>query len=54
MRLNFAKYIGGMRSYMPSPAFGSRYALGTVHIVTAKYSGGTCDEPVEEKHVYYN
>ena len=27
MRLNFARYIGGMRSYMPSPAFGGRYAL---------------------------
>ena len=27
MHLNFAKYIGGMLSYMPSPAFGGRYAL---------------------------
>ena len=30
MRLNFAKYIGSMHSYMPSPAFGSRYALATI------------------------
>ena len=32
MHLNFAKYIGGMRSYMPSPAFGGRYALDIAHI----------------------
>ena len=31
MRLHFANYIGGMRSYMPSPAFGGQYALDTIY-----------------------